>query len=224
MTKKKRIQMIKMHREFLEDLNEISNISVNSETGDMQAMDFESMDIPVLPLRNMVLFPNTVLPVSIGRRSSLKLVKSVDGKSSFIGVFCQKDAKTDAPGINDLYTLGTIAKIARVFEMPDESTTVILQGFQRIELTEILDTKPYIVGRVRNVADEDGPFDEEYSQVLLKCRDAANKVSKMNSDPQAETTFSLSNATPDASMINFLCANIRTSTREKITLLKVGTI
>lgn len=224
MTKKKRIQMIKMHREFLEDLNEISNISVNSETGDMQAMDFESMDIPVLPLRNMVLFPNTVLPVSIGRRSSLKLVKSVDGKSSFIGVFCQKDAKTDAPGINDLYTLGTIAKIARVFEMPDESTTVILQGFQRIELTEILDTKPYIVGRVRNVADEDGPFDEEYSQVLLKCRDAANKVSKMNSDPQAETTFSLSNATPDASMINFLCANIRTSTREKITLLKEGTI
>ena len=213
-----------MHREFLEDLNEISNISVNSETGDMQAMDFESMDIPVLPLRNMVLFPNTVLPVSIGRRSSLKLVKSVDGKSSFIGVFCQKDAKTDAPGINDLYTLGTIAKIARVFEMPDESTTVILQGFQRIELTEILDTKPYIVGRVRNVADEDGPFDEEYSQVLLKCRDAANKVSKMNSDPQAETTFSLSNATPDASMINFLCANIRTSTREKITLLKEGTI
>ena len=81
MTKKKRIQMIKMHREFLEDLNEISNLSVNSETGDMQAMDFESMDIPVLPLRNMVLFPNTVLPVSIGRRSSLKLVKSVDGKN-----------------------------------------------------------------------------------------------------------------------------------------------
>ena len=94
--------------------------------------EFSNIVMPVLPLRNMVLFPSTLLPVSVGRESSLKLVKKLAKSKETMAVVCQKDPSVDEPGFDDLHHIGTTAKILRVFDMPDHTTTVILQGIQKI--------------------------------------------------------------------------------------------
>ena len=187
------------------------------------SVEFNENDLPILPLRNMILFPTTVLPVSIGRESSLKLVKDIEKSNGFMGVFCQKKPSTNNPGLKDLYTIGTVAKIVRVFEMPDDSTTVILQGFHKIELKEITRTTPYLVGNVADATDIEGPNDKEYKQLLARCRDAAKKLHKINNDVQPDTAFAL-NTEPDTAMINFLCANSKTTLNERISLLKENSI
>lgn len=98
--------------------------------------------IPILPLRNMVLFPGVALPVIIGRPKSMRLIKEAVHKKSLIGVVCQKEMDTEDPVLEDLYTTGVIADIVRVLEMPDGSTTVILQGKKRFELNELTETDP----------------------------------------------------------------------------------
>ena len=187
------------------------------------SVEFNENDLPILPLRNMILFPTTVLPVSIGRESSLKLVKDIEKKNGFMGVFCQKKPSTNNPELKDLYTIGTVAKIVRVFDMPDDSTTVILQGFHKIELKEITQTTPYLVGNVADATDIEGPNDKEYKQLLARCRDAAKKLHKINNDAQPDTAFAL-NTEPDAAMINFLCANSKTTLKERISLLRENSI
>ena len=94
-------------------------------------------ELPILPLRNMLLFPGTVLPVSVGRESSLRLIRAIEKKKGCMGVFCQKDPNIEKPKFDELHNIGTVAKIIRVFEMPDKSTTVILQGYQKIKLKDI---------------------------------------------------------------------------------------
>lgn len=102
--------------------------------------------IPILPLRNMVLFPGIVLPVSVGRKSSLRLIKDAFKQEKAIGVFCQRSSETEEPQQKDLYETGTAARVVRIFEMPDQTTTVILQGMQRLRLTNIVSTRPYLMG------------------------------------------------------------------------------
>ena len=123
----------------IEDRNENAfSVIADFEGNEEQLMDIEVDEIlPVLPLRNMVLFPGVFMPVSVGRKSSLKLVREAEKKSSYIAVVCQKAADTEEPVLEDLHTIGTVAKIVRVLEMPDQTTTVILQGSKRIELKEI---------------------------------------------------------------------------------------
>ena len=104
--------------------------------------------MPILPLRNMVLFPGIVLPVSVGRKSSLRLIKDAFKQEKAIGVFCQRSAETEEPAQKDLYEIGTAARVVRIFEMPDQTTTVILQGMQRLHLTNIVSTRPYLIGEV----------------------------------------------------------------------------
>ena len=133
-------------------------------------------ELPILPLRNMLLFPTTVLPVSIGRESSLKLVKELEKSKGNIAVFCQKDPVTEIPSTEDLYETGTAARIIRVFEMPDKSTTVILQGFQKIELKDVTRLHPYHRGRVIEVPDQDDIKDEEYKILIKNCRATAVKI------------------------------------------------
>ena len=176
-------------------------------------------ELPILPLRNMLLFPTTVLPVSIGRESSLKLVKELEKSKGNIAVFCQKDPVTEIPSTEDLYETGTAARIIRVFEMPDKSTTVILQGFQKIELKDVTRLHPYHRGRVIEVPDQDDIKDEEYKILIKNCRATAVKIFK-STGAQPEASFAIKNLESDATLINFLCANMKMPLTEKIALLK----
>ena len=175
-------------------------------------------ELPILPLRNMLLFPTTVLPVSIGRESSLKLVKELEKSKGNIAVFCQKDPVTETPSFGDLYKTGTVARIVRVFEMPDKSTTVILQGFQKIELKEITRIYPFHKGIVEEIPDHDNIKDEEYKMLIKSCRATAVKIFKATG-AQPEASFAIKNLESDATLINFLCANMKMPLPEKISLL-----
>ena len=142
MSRKKRDNEIEIVAENVDDGN-FSLIADFNEGGFKYEEDeFTGMQMPVLPLRNMVLFPTTVLPVSVGRESSLKLIRKLEKSKGVMAVVCQRDPSTDDPGLEDLYPVGTTARIIRVFDLPDHSTTVILQGMQRIELKDIVRTSP----------------------------------------------------------------------------------
>ena len=114
-------------------------------------------EIPILPLRNMVLFPGVAMPVIVGRSKSLNLIKKFADKRTLIGVVCQRDASTEDPRREDLYDIGSIADILRVLDMPDGSTTIILQGKKRFLLEDILYDNPYHIGKIQLKTEEPAP-------------------------------------------------------------------
>lgn len=199
----------------------ITDFQENSE----QDLRYTTIDeeLPILPLRNMVLFPGTVLPVAVGRESSLRLIRELEKKKGCMGVFCQKDPNIEKPLFNELHSIGTVAKIIRVFDLPDKTTTVILQGFQRIRLTDIKRVTPYHIGTVEDALDIDYPMDEEYRGLINSCKSAAKALFKRY-DAQAEAAFALSNIDDNATMVNFLCANIKIPHEEKLALLNDSSI
>ena len=110
-------------------------------------------EMPILPIRNRVLFPCVVLPVSIGRKSSLRLAKDAERKGMQIGVFCQRIADTEEPMLADIHTVGVVGKVVRSLRMPDQTTTIIIQGLRRIELLELTEYEPYLKGKVAPLND-----------------------------------------------------------------------
>ncbi|MDE6172694.1 MAG: LON peptidase substrate-binding domain-containing protein, partial [Bacteroides sp.] len=149
------------------------SVIADFEGNEEQLMDVDVDEIlPILPLRNMVLFPGVFMPVSVGRKSSMKLVREAEKKSTYIGIVCQKQAETEKPVMEDLHTIGTVGKIIRILEMPDQTTTIILQGIKRMELKEIVDTVPYLKGRIKTL-EESLPKkgDKEVPALVAACKD-----------------------------------------------------
>lgn len=176
--------------------------------------------IPILPLRNMFLYPSAILSVSVGRESSLRLVRKVAASKETIGVFCQIESETENPERNDLYNIGTSAKILRVFEMPDDSTTIVLQGIERIELGEITDTHPYLKGKVSLRKDiMPAEYDAELRTLIKSLRNDAIQLFRLI-EPHNEAVIAMKNIDNDVIFSNFLCANLKCDTTEKYKLLK----
>ena len=187
----------------------------------------EGTTLPILPLRNTFLFPSSILSVSVGRESSLNLIKHVAKNKGYMGVFCQTQPDKEAPTLKELYSFGSLAKIIRVFEMPDQSTTVVLQGIQRIKLTRIDNTvESYIVGDV--IPDDEFMPDEskndEFEAIISECRNNAEQLFKASDPPIAEAAFAISNIDDPISLVNFLCTNIRSTVEEKFMLLSESSI
>ena len=223
MSRKKRDNEIEIVAENVDDGN-FSLIADFNEGGFKYEEDeFTGMEMPVLPLRNMVLFPTTVLPVSVGRESSLKLIRKLEKSKGVMAVVCQRDPSTDDPGLEDLYPVGTTARIIRVFDLPDHSTTVILQGLQRIELKDIVRTSPYLIGEVDSLSELQPVHDDEFKLLIKSCRESALKIFK-SSENLAEASFAVKNMEDGAPLVNFLCANIKMSLREKMSLLCEGSV
>ena len=180
--------------------------------------------VPVLPLRNMVLFPTVVMPVTVGRKSSLKLIQNASADSKQIAVFCQKDPDTENPGFNDLYSVGVLAKVIRVFDMPDQTTTVVLQGMQRIKLRSIIDDQPYLIGTADLFPEVLPPTrSKEFKAIVDSCKDAAIKYVKLSENIQPDAAFALKNISNGLFLINFICANLPFEVKEKARLLREGT-
>lgn len=178
--------------------------------------------MPVLPVRNMVLFPTVILPVSVGRKSSLKLVHECSRKGCNIAVFCQRVADKDEPGYVDLYPVGVVARIVRVLEMPDQSTTVILQGLQRIRLNSIEATSPYLVGRVElfpEILPE--THSREFKAISDSCRDMAVKYVSLSETLAPDAAFALKNIRNGLLLIEFICSNLPFDIKDKVKLIRV---
>ena len=188
---------------------------------------FESdMDevMPVLPLRNMVLFPTVVMPVTVGRKSSLKLIQNASADGKQIAVFCQKDPDVENPGLNDLYSVGVLAKVIRVFDMPDQTTTVVLQGMQRIKLLNIINDRPYLVGTAELFPEVLPPTrNKEFKAIVDSCKDAAIKYVKLSDNIQPDAAFALKNISNGMFLINFMCSNLPFDIKDKARLLREGT-
>ena len=184
--------------------------------------DVEVEDVlPILPLRNMVLFPGVVMPVAVGRKSSLRLAKAADKKKLNIGVVCQLNPETEHPTFADLYHVGTMAKIIRVLELPDHSTTVILQGMSRFELKDIFTDKPYLTGSVEKI-NEILPHkgDKEFDLLVDACRDRAIQYIQVSEQMPKESMFAVKNVSNKMFLVNFVCANFPLQINRKMDLLK----
>ena len=181
--------------------------------------------LPVLPLRNMVLFPGVFMPVSVGRKSSLRLVREADKKKSYIAVVCQKMAETDEPAFEDLHPIGTIGKIVRVLEMPDQTTTVIIQGMKRLELKNITETHPYLKGEV-NIVEEEIPSkdDKEFQALVETCKDLTIRYIKSSDTLHQESAFAIKNLTNHMFLVDFICTNLPLKKDEKIELLRIDSL
>ena len=179
--------------------------------------------IPILPLRNMVLFPGVALPVIIGRPKSMRLIKEAVHKKSLIGVVCQKEMDTEDPVLEDLYTTGVIADIVRVLEMPDGSTTVILQGKKRFELNELTDTDPYLSGKITVLEDtKPDKTDREFEALISTIKDLTIKMLGAVAEPPRDLIFSIKNNKNVLYVVNFSCSNIPSGSAEKQQLLLIG--
>jgi ATP-dependent Lon protease len=182
-------------------------------------------DLPLLPLRNLILYPGVFLPITVGRKSSLKVVKDAEKDRSFIAVFCQKEAQTDQPVKQDLHPVGVIAKVVKVLQMPDRTTTAILQGIKRTELLEVTQMRPHLRGEVRLLEDEVPPKnDKEFIALVESCKDLTIRYIKASERMHQESTFAIKNINNPMFLINFICTNLPFKLEEKVELIGMDTL
>ena len=176
--------------------------------------------IPILPLRGVMLFPETMLPISIGRDSSLKLLKEAQKKDMTIAVFTQVDDSTDEPDYDQLYHTGVIGKVQKIIKLPDGGRTALLQGYSRVRLSELGWNGGYNIGRVDSYPEtEPARGNREYMAVVDACRETAIKLMRTN-EQSIGSAFALNNITDRTLIINFICCNLNISNKERIVLLE----
>ena len=182
-------------------------------------------DLPILPLRNMVLFPGVVIPITAGRDKSIKLINEANAGGKIIGVVAQKDEKVEEPTANDIHKIGTVARILRVLKMPDGNTTVIIQGKKRFEIDEITAEEPYLRATVKEV-NEDRPEhdDVEFNTIIDSIKELAIQIIKESPNIPTEATFAIKNIESDSFLVNFVSSNMSLTVKEKQELLAEGSL
>lgn len=201
----------------------IADIEGNDEQYNMQIKLDEK--VSVLPLRNMVLFPGIFLPVSVGRKSSLKLIRDAEKKKNLIAVHCQKLPQTDNPKFEDLHAIGTVAKVVRILDMPDQSTTVILQGVKRVSLQEITASSPFLKGKVELLEEEVPPTeDKEFIALVDSCKDLTLRYLQTTEGSHQDSEFAIKNMGNSLFLINFISTNLPFKKDEKVELLLISSL
>ncbi|MEA1784936.1 endopeptidase La [Arenibacter sp. GZD96] len=181
--------------------------------------------LAILPLRNTVLFPGVVIPITAGRDRSIKLIKDANNGTKVIGVVSQKNEETENPEIKDINTLGTVARILRVLQMPDGNTTVIIQGKKRFEIAEVLTEKPYMTATVRE-ADEERPDvnSKEFLAIIESIKELALKIIRDNPNIPSEASFAIKNIQSNSFLINFVSSNLNLEVKDKQELLEINNL
>jgi len=179
--------------------------------------------LPVLALRNTVLFPGVVIPITIGRDKSIKLIKDAyNSESKTIAVTSQKDDTTEDPGIKDLYKIGTTAFILKLLNMPDGTTTAIIQGKRRVELLEEVQNDPYLVSRIQSKTEIPGDIDNaEFKALLDSLKEMSIQIIKQSPNLPSDAAFALKNIESPNFLINFICSNLNADVIEKQKLLEL---
>ncbi|WP_085535789.1 endopeptidase La [Massilibacteroides vaginae] len=188
----------------------------------MEGMDEVGTVVPILPLRNMVLFPGVAIPVVVGRPKSMRLIKDAAQKKTLIGVVCQKEMEIEDPALDDLHLTGVIGEIVRVLEMPDGATTVILQGKKRFTLNDLTDAEPYLRGNI-TLLDDVLPeqTDREFEALISTIKDLTIKMMSAMANPPRDLIFSIKNNKNVQYQINFSASNIPSGATEKQQLLQI---
>lgn len=191
---------------------------------DEEEMNNEELpaELPILPLRNMVLFPGVVIPITAGRDKSIRLINDANADSKIIGVIAQKDESVEDPGPNDIHSVGTVARILRVLKMPDGNTTVILQGKKRFEIDTVTTEQPYLRATTKEVSEvKPGAEDVEFPAIIESVKDLAIQIIKESPNIPTEATFAIKNIESNSFLINFVSSNMNLSVKEKQELLAI---
>lgn len=179
--------------------------------------------LAILPLRNTVLFPGVVIPITAGRDKSISLIKDANNGSKVIGVVSQKNEETENPEIKDVNTLGTVARILRVLQMPDGNTTVIIQGKKRFEIAEVLTEKPYMTATVREAFEiRPDMKSKEFLAIIDSIKELALKIIRDNPNIPSEASFAIKNIQSNSFLINFVSSNLNLDVKEKQALLEIA--
>ena len=180
--------------------------------------------IPILPLRNTVLFPGVVVPITIGREKSIKAIREASEGDRLIGVITQKTPDKDDPKGKDLHLVGTIARIVKVLKMPDEHTTVILHGRDRFAVQEVLSSEPFIEANIEILEESEAPDSKEFEALTSSIRDISTQIIKLSPNLPSEVTIMLKNIDSPQFLIHFVSSNLNISASEKQALLEVNDI
>lgn len=188
----------------------MSMIPVMSFEGSQDTRDVIMPDtLPILALRNAVLFPDTIIPITVGREKSVKLVRDVYSKDKILGAVAQKDARIEDPSEGDLFETGTLARIIKIIEMPDGGTTIILQGIKRFKIIDILFKEPYFTATVKYLEEEISKrASKELEAIASSIKDASLQIIKLSPNLPQEAAFAIKNIEGHGFLINFIASSM----------------
>lgn len=205
-----------------EDGSEVISVIADSDFEDDSTGEYPS-NLPLLPLRNTVLFPGVVFPITVGRDKSIKLIEDAYKADKIIGVIAQKDQEIEDPAGTDLYQYGTLGLILKMLKMPDGNITVIIQGKRKFELSEISQELPYFRGNTEAVTDGKASKSKETNATVESIRELASQIVEISPNIPTEANFALKNINSPNFLINFISSNLNVSVDEKQEILELGT-
>ena len=181
-------------------------------------------ELPILALRNTVLFPGVVIPITVGRDKSIKAVNDAYKSDKLIGVVAQKDSNVEEPTISDLEDIGTVAKIAKLIKMPDGGTTIIIQGRKRCKIEEVTTDDPYFKAKITVLTDEVLKDDADFNAMVSSIKDLAGQIVNLSPNLPSEAAIILKNIENPSFLIHFVSSNLNSDIKEKQRLLEISNI
>lgn len=216
MTEFEDISLEEMISDGFDIVAEEINLSDFAETD----QNSEQKIFPILPVRNMVMFPNVVIPITAGRKASIQLLEEAQKNGDFIGIVSQKNSDLEQPAEKDIYTTGTLAKIIKIIKLPEGNITAITKGFHRFKIKKIIETQPYFRAEISKLKDSKPKNQEEYEALLENIKDLALKIIELDPNIPNAANFAIKNINNNDDLLNFICTNANFSSLAKQKLLE----
>ena len=210
--------------DILDGDGDIIPIIADGDDGELEDVEVPEV-LPILSLRNTVLFPGVVLPISIGRPKSIQLIKDAYRTDKIVGTVAQKDPDLENPDFSDLHAVGTIGQIVKLLEMPDGSTTAIIQGRKRMVLSELVSNDPYFIAKVTTIPESKPEvLSKDFDAIVGSLKDLSLKIIKINPNISPEASFAIKNIENNTYLINFICSNTDIKVQDKQKLLEINSL
>src|SRR5664279_3273856 len=210
--------------DILDGDGDIIPIIADGDDGELEDVEVPEA-IPILSLRNTVLFPGVVLPISIGRPKSIQLIKDAYRNNKIVGTVAQKDPDIENPEFHDLHSVGTVGQIVKLLEMPDGSTTAIIQGRRRMVLNDLVSNDPYFIASVRSLPEmKPDIISKDFDAIVGSLKDLSLKIIKINPNISPEASFAIKNIENNTYLINFICSNTDIKVQDKQKLLEINSL
>ncbi|WP_435413606.1 LON peptidase substrate-binding domain-containing protein, partial [Psychroserpens mesophilus] len=221
----KKSKFLNLDNLSFQDFDENSELIPLMTPEDEELINSESLpdSLPILPLRNTVLFPGVVIPITAGRDASIKLINDANKGGKVIGVVSQKDEAVENPTAKDIYKTGTVARILKVLKMPDGNTTVIIQGKKRFSINEVVSEKPYLTATISDIPEaKPAKENEEFRAIIDSIKELSLDIIKESPNIPSEASFAIKNIESDSFLVNFVSSNMNLRVEEKQELLKIN--
>jgi ATP-dependent Lon protease len=214
----------KLFQRSEDEMDFVPIIPLNEGEGETSDGADIPQELPILPLRNTVLFPGVVLPITVGRDKSIKAVNDAYKADKLVGVVAQKDSNVEDPGKNDIETVGTVARIVKQIKMPDGGITIIIQGRNRFRINTLTSEHPYFKAKIEVLKEEESPKDEDFAAYVANIKDMAAEIVQLSPNIPAEASIIMRNIENPAFLIHFVSSNLSADLKEKQQLLETNHI